>query len=80
VQQNQLDPQEDSPPVLIPFQTHALQPKKSPARAELKHPMEQSYPALFATGIPMLLVRRLLARALVASRAGRSLNPPRSPG
>jgi hypothetical protein len=80
VQQNQRDPQEDSPPVLIPFQTHALQPKKSPARAELKHSMEQSYPALFAADVLMLRVRRPLAGALAASRAGRSLNPPRSLG
>jgi hypothetical protein len=73
-------PQEDSPPVLIPFQTNARQPKNSPARAGLKRSMEHSYPALFAAGVLMLLVRRPLAGALAANRAGRSLNPPRSLG
>jgi hypothetical protein len=42
--------------------------KKSPARAGLKHAMEQSYPALFAAGVLMLLVRRPLAGPWVALR------------
>jgi hypothetical protein len=80
VQQNQRDPQQDSPLVLIPFQTNALQSKKEPRSRGLKDSMEQSYPALFAAGVLMLLVRRPLPGALAASRAGHSLNPPRSLG
>lgn len=53
----------------IHVHTNALRPKKkSPARAGLKRSMEQSYPALFAAGVLMLLIRRPLAGPLVALR------------
>jgi hypothetical protein len=51
----------------IHVHTNALQPKKrAPLARGLKHSMEQSYPALFAAGVLMLLVRRPLAGPWVA--------------
>ena len=44
--------------------------KRAPLAAGLKRSMEQSYPALFAAGVLMLLVRRPLAEPLAANRAG----------